>query len=195
MKKYEAMFLLDAGDAAAHWDERVEEIKGTLERHGAEIVRLVKWDDRRMAYAIQHHKRGTYVLCFYEAPRETNVLVERDVQLSENLLRVIIIRREKMTIEDMLAYRAPSGQANIIGEAPPEPEPTPVAEPVAAAVAADAPAAEAPVAAPVASAEAETTSEVPVTPVADAAVDVAPETPATPVAEAEAETTPETPSV
>lgn len=175
MKKYEAMFLLDAGDAAAHWDERVEEIKGILERHGAEIIRLVKWDDRRLAYAIQHHKRGTYILCYYEAPRETNVRVERDVQLSENVLRVIIIRREKMTVEKMLTYRVPSGEANIIGEAPPPPpEPEPVAEPVAVAAATDAPASEA-TATPAAEAGAEAT---PVAPVADTEAEAAaPETP------------------
>jgi small subunit ribosomal protein S6 len=190
VKKYEAMFLLDAGDAAAHWDKRVDEIKGVLERHGAEIIRLVKWDDRRLAYAIRHHKRGTYILCYYEAPRETNVLVERDVQLSENVLRVIIIRREKMTVEKMLAYRVPSGEANIIGEAPPEPEPQPVTEPVAAA-ATEAPAAGAPDA-PAVEVTETPAAETLVTPVAGAAPDAP--APAAPIADAEAEAIPETPS-
>jgi small subunit ribosomal protein S6 len=110
------MFLMDGGHAAAHWDERIGEIKGIMERHGCNIIRLVKWDDRRLAYSVQHSKRGAYVLCFYEAPSESNRRVERDVQLSDTLLRVLIIRREKMTTEEMLSYRVPSREANIIGE-------------------------------------------------------------------------------
>lgn len=116
MKKYEAMFLMDGGHAAAHWDERVAEIKGILDRHGCQIIRMVKWDDRRLAYPVKHSKRGTYVLVFYEAPREANVRIERDVQLSENLLRVLIIRREKMTVDEMMRCRVPSREKNIIGE-------------------------------------------------------------------------------
>lgn len=130
MKKYEAMFLMDGGHAAAHWNERIEEIKGILERYGCRIIRLVKWDDRRLAYPVQHHKRGTYVLCYYEAPREANSRIERDVQLSENLLRVLVVRREKMTEEAMLRERVPSREADIIGSPdtpPPEEEPVKVA--------------------------------------------------------------------
>lgn len=119
MKKYEAMFLMDGGHAAAHWDERIDEIKGLFERHDCSILRLTKWDDRRLAYPIEHHKRGTYVLCFYEAPREANVKIERDVQLSDNLLRVIIIRREKMTTEQMSACRIPSRDPDIINNVTP----------------------------------------------------------------------------
>ena len=118
MKTYEAMFLLDSGHASAHWDERVDEIKDILQRHGAEIIRLVKWDDRRLAYPIQHCKRGVYMLCFYRAPRETNARIERDVQLSDNLLRVLVVRREKMTEDQMLLCKAPSGEANIVGRSP-----------------------------------------------------------------------------
>lgn len=127
MKKYEAMFLMDGGHAAAHWDERVTEIKTILERHGCQILRLVKWDDRRLAYSVNHSKRGTYVLVFYEAPREANRLVERDVQLSDNLLRLLIVRREKMSVDEMMRYRVPSREKNIVGEnieLPPE-EPKP----------------------------------------------------------------------
>ena len=117
MKTYEAMFLMDSGYAAAHWKEVIAEITDLLKRHGAEIVRLVKWDDRKLAYQIGPHKRGVYVLVFYKAPFDANPKIERDVQLSENLVRLIIVRRDRMTEEQMLRYQVPSGEANLIGEA------------------------------------------------------------------------------
>jgi small subunit ribosomal protein S6 len=130
VKKYEAMVLIDSGYAAAHWKEAVAEITEMFKRHGCEIVRLVKWDDRKLAYQIGPHKRGTYVLCFYKAPFDANVKIERDVQLSDNLLRLIIVRRDRLTEEQMLRYMTPSNEPNIIGETL---APLPVAPPPAVA--------------------------------------------------------------
>ncbi|NIA21701.1 MAG: 30S ribosomal protein S6 [Anaerolineaceae bacterium] len=123
MKNYEALFLLDSGYASANWDTAVKEIVGILERRGSEIIRLVKWDDRRLAYEIQHRRRGTYILSYFRAPNDALAQIERDVQLSETILRVLIIRRDRMTEQQMLSQRIPSGEANIIGEAPQPPEP------------------------------------------------------------------------
>jgi small subunit ribosomal protein S6 len=130
VKKYEAMFLLDSGHATAHWNERIEEITGILKRHGCQIIRLVKWDDRRLAYPLQRSKRGTYILCYYTAPSDANAKIERDVQLSENLLRLLIVRRDKMDEQQMLSQKVPSGEDNVIGRLP-DPEPVPEPEPAA----------------------------------------------------------------
>ena len=126
MKNYEAMFLLESGYAASHWSEGHKEIENILTRHGCEIIRLVKWDDRKLAYEIVRHKRGTYVLAYFKAPFDAPAKIERDVQLSETLLRVLLIRREKMTEEAMLRQPVPSREANLIGVAL---EPLPVAPP------------------------------------------------------------------
>ena len=117
MKRYEAMFLVESGRAAAQWDECLKDIKEILDRQKCEIIRLVKWDDRKLAYEIAHQKRGTYVLVFFKAPSEAVARIERDVQLSETILRVLVLRRDKVTEEDMLTYTVPSGEANVIGEA------------------------------------------------------------------------------
>jgi small subunit ribosomal protein S6 len=140
VKNYEAMFLLESGQAASHWSECHKEIENVLTRHGCEIIRLVKWDDRKLAYEIARHKRGTYVLAYFKAPFDAPAKIERDVQLSETLLRVLLIRREKMTEEAMLRQSVPSREANLIGAAL---EPLPVATPKTTAPAAAPPASEA----------------------------------------------------
>ena len=132
---YEAMFLLDSGYAAANWDACVKEVTNSLQRHNCEIIRLVKWDDRKLVYEIRQHKRGTYVLVYFRAPGEGVAKLERDVQLSENLLRVLVLKCEKMTDEMALRVSVPSGESNIIGENLPPPAPP---APKVAAVATDA---------------------------------------------------------
>jgi len=95
---YEAMFLFDP-TAASSWEHVEEVVKRLMERANAEIIRLKKWDERRLAYEIDKHKRGTYVLCFFIAPTEKIVGLERDVKLSDEIIRALVLRRDKYTIE------------------------------------------------------------------------------------------------
>ena len=76
-------------------------IKRILDRADAEIVSIRKWDDRRLAYEIQHVGRGTYILVYFRAEGQYIQGIEKAVQLSEKILRVLILNAEHMTEEDM----------------------------------------------------------------------------------------------
>jgi small subunit ribosomal protein S6 len=47
---YEGMFLVDVARAGSDWDGVISGIKKILEKAGAEIVSIRKWDDRKLAY-------------------------------------------------------------------------------------------------------------------------------------------------
>ena len=98
---YEGMFLVDSARAGADWDGIIATIKRILERAGAEIASIRKWDDRRLAYEIRHVNRGTYILTYFRADGQHIQGIEKAVQLSEKILRVLILNAEHMTTEDM----------------------------------------------------------------------------------------------
>lgn len=98
-KLYEAMFLVNSAKAAADWDGITAAIKNILEKAGAEIVSIRKWDDRKLAYEIDGHSRGTYILCYFRAEGRRVRDIERDVQLSERIMRVLILCAEQQTTE------------------------------------------------------------------------------------------------
>ena len=100
-KLYEAMFLVDSDEASADWDGVNSAIKKILERAGAEIVSMRKWDERRLAYDIDGKSRGAYILCYFRAEGEKLRDIERDVQLSERIMRVLILCAEHLTQEDI----------------------------------------------------------------------------------------------
>ena len=104
-KLYEAMFLLDSTQAS-DWDAVVKTIETILKRSDAEIVTIRNWAERKLAYEIDHKTRGAYVLCFFKADGSSIPNIEKDVQLSEQILRILILStetREKRDIEkDML---------------------------------------------------------------------------------------------
>lgn len=99
-KLYEAMFLVDSAQAS-DWDATIAMLKDVLKRADAEIVSIRKWDDRRLAYEIDGKNRGMYILCYFRADGEKVQEVEKAVQLSERIMRVLILSAEQMTAEDI----------------------------------------------------------------------------------------------
>jgi ribosomal protein S6 len=100
-KLYEAMFLVDSAKAAADWDGIIGLITSLLGKCDAEILSLKKWDERRLAYDISRQSRGTYILCYFNGDGQKIGDLERNVQLSEEILRVLILRGDHVKPEDI----------------------------------------------------------------------------------------------
>jgi len=98
---YEGMFLVDSAEAGANWDGVIAAIRRILEKAEVEIVSIRKWDDRKLAYEIKGKARGTYILCYFRADGQRNQDIEKAVQLSEKIIRVLILSAEQMTAEDI----------------------------------------------------------------------------------------------
>jgi len=98
---YEAMFLVDSTDSSQNWDEIIGTIKTILERAKAEIVSIKKWDVRKLAYKINGKTRGTYILCYFRAAAERLQDIEKDIQLSEQIMRVLILSAETRDAENV----------------------------------------------------------------------------------------------
>ncbi len=102
MKQYEAMFLFDPTFASS-FEKCEREIHRLMERAGAELIICRKWDERRLAFRINGRKRGVYVLTYFKAPPEGAASLEHDAKLAENILRLLVLRADDLTREDMEA--------------------------------------------------------------------------------------------
>ena len=98
---YEGLFLVDSGEAASDWKGINKAIEKMLKKAGAEVVSFKKWDERRLAYEISGKSRGTYILAYFHCDPVNVAAIERDVQLNEQVMRVLILRTDKMSSEDM----------------------------------------------------------------------------------------------
>jgi len=95
------MFLVDSAEAAGDWEGINEVIRNLLEKGGAEIISMKKWDERKLAYDIKGKSRGTYILCYFRARGEMITAIERGIRLSEKIMRVLILSAEQITQEDI----------------------------------------------------------------------------------------------
>jgi small subunit ribosomal protein S6 len=91
LKKYEGMFLVDQETANKKWDEVIGHIRGTLAKYKAEILDLEKWQDLKLAYPIKKRRKGTYIVGHFNLDPNTLAEIRHDFQLSEAVLRHIII--------------------------------------------------------------------------------------------------------
>lgn len=97
---YEGMFLFDP-TVAASWENAQQELARIMDRAGARVIASGKWDERRLAYEIRGRKRGLYALTYFEAEASKLGDLERDVRLSESILRCLVVRADHLTEDEM----------------------------------------------------------------------------------------------
>lgn len=95
MKMYEGLFLLSQS-VAGDLNVATDHLKQIFERSQCEVIVLRKWDERRLAYPIKGQKRGVYFLAYFNAPPRQIANLERDVNLSEHLLRCMILKADHL---------------------------------------------------------------------------------------------------
>lgn len=96
MRMYEALFLIDNTHANMEWDNVVKHIHDILQKNGAEILKTEKWGEKKLAYKIKGHKRGTYLLIHFNAKNTTIISIKRDFQLSDYIIRSLILADNKI---------------------------------------------------------------------------------------------------
>jgi len=99
-KLYEAMFLVDP-EEALDWQATTATLDAVLKKADGEIVSMKKWDERKLAYEINGKTRGAYILCYFRADGRKIRDIERAVQLSDKIMRVLILSAERMSQQDI----------------------------------------------------------------------------------------------
>lgn len=99
---YEGMFLVDSARFATDTDGVVNHILGLLTKSGATAVAHRPWQDGRLAYAIDGHRKGLHYLVYFQMEGPSLTDVTRACKLSETVLRHIVIRQPKVLFDAMV---------------------------------------------------------------------------------------------
>ncbi len=106
-RRYEAMFLVESGLASKDWDAVEAHMKELVQRSGATILSAGKWDERKLSFEIRGARRGTYWLCYFQAPADAPEKIRRTAVLSETVLRsmVLVLDRTEEVPQDVTTRR------------------------------------------------------------------------------------------
>ena len=112
---YEGMFLLDSTKAAAAWEDTVKHVHEILTKHSSEIVASRQWDERRLAYPLGSHKKGTYLLTYFKTDGSNLKEIVADCHLSDLILRELILKVHPK-LEEHLVNQAMTSTPNADAE-------------------------------------------------------------------------------
>src|SRR5579871_6744232 len=99
---YECMFLLDTTKVAGDVPAAAQQLHTILEKNQAEILASRPWDERRLAFPVEGHKKGLYYLTYFRTESKNLVNMERDFDLSETVLRTMVLKVDPKMEETML---------------------------------------------------------------------------------------------
>ena len=140
MNQYEVMYVVDAALEDSARSELINRFNELVVKNGGEVERVDEWGKRRLAYAINYKTEGYYVLMYIKAPADLPKELERNFQISDKILRSLIIRYEgevpakREPLKPYVAREAAPAEAEAEAPAAPAAAPeAPVAEEAPAA--------------------------------------------------------------
>jgi len=107
---YECMFLVDSSRYAADHEGVLGELAAMLEKVGGSIVVSRPWQDGRLAYEIDGHRKGTHVLFLLKMPGSGVSDLARAVRLNDLVIRHLVIRHSETLFEAMTNALAPDSE-------------------------------------------------------------------------------------
>lgn len=107
---YEGMFLLDSNKYAVDPEGIKGEVLALLERIGAKVLATRPWQDGKLSYAIDGHRKGLHFLVYFSMDSLHLVELERLAKFNESILRHMIIKLPVALIEPMLAMATGKGE-------------------------------------------------------------------------------------
>ncbi|WEX07632.1 30S ribosomal protein S6 [Chelativorans sp. AA-79] len=94
MTLYEHIFLARQDLSQQQVDALLEQYKGVIENGGGKIGRVENWGLKSLAYRIKKNRKAYFTLVDIEAPADAVKEMERQMGLSEDVLRFMTVRVE-----------------------------------------------------------------------------------------------------
>jgi small subunit ribosomal protein S6 len=89
-KNYELLYLLHP-DLEGTTDKVMEKVAGFITKVGGEVLSQEDWGKRKLAYKVAKNDFGVYILVTFKAETIKVVDIERNLRLSEEIMRSMIV--------------------------------------------------------------------------------------------------------
>jgi len=92
MKLYESICILRPVQAETEHDRVIEKIKEILTKSGANILKLDNSGKKKLAYEIQHERKGTFITIQFEGPPTVVAELERFQRMEDHVMKFMTVR-------------------------------------------------------------------------------------------------------
>lgn len=105
---YECMFIFDPNRFSRDAAVLGAKVGEAIENRGGEVLASRLWEERKLAYPIEGHKRGVYWLTYFKLPGDQLTGLQRDFQINDAILRQLVLKIDPR-IADHLVRLAQGG--------------------------------------------------------------------------------------
>ncbi len=124
-RPYEAVYILPGSHTTEEVDAVIAKFKDVVEKNGGAVSSAELWQKRRLAYEIEDHRDGNYVIMKFTAPAEVPHELSRLLDIADEVIRHRIFKidprtegkRRAPSLEEMEAAEAEAAAAEASGEA------------------------------------------------------------------------------
>jgi small subunit ribosomal protein S6 len=99
MAFYEHVFLTRQDVSGQRVDELVEQFKGVIEAGGGTLGKTEYWGLKTLAFRINKNRKAHYTLMNIDAPHQAVTEMERQMRISEDVLRFLTVRVDELEEE------------------------------------------------------------------------------------------------
>ncbi len=107
---YEGMFILDPTKYARDPLATSQQIGDMIMQNGGTVLASRLWDERKLAYPINGHKKGVYWLAYFSMPGDGITPLERQCEINDDIIRKLILKVDPR-IAEALVQHALAGEA------------------------------------------------------------------------------------
>jgi small subunit ribosomal protein S6 len=101
---YEGMFILDSNRFGRDHETVSGQIPTMIQKLGGEMLVSRLWEERRLAYPINGHRKGTYWLTYFRLDGTRLVELERQCQITDDILRVLFLKIDPRIVDALVAH-------------------------------------------------------------------------------------------
>jgi len=98
-RDYELGFILNPEVSEEQTGAILERIEKIVKNYDGQVVKVNQWGRRRLAYPIEHHRDGYYVFIDMILTPETVLELDRNLKVSEEVMRHIVKRRDPKAVQ------------------------------------------------------------------------------------------------
>ncbi|MBX3111320.1 MAG: 30S ribosomal protein S6 [Fimbriimonadaceae bacterium] len=91
--KYEALYIVPASLTSEEVQAVADNFKGVVEKNGGTVESAGLWEKRKLAYEINDHREGNYILMHFEAPGNVPAELNRLMRINDQVIRHTILTR------------------------------------------------------------------------------------------------------
>ena len=100
MNHYETVYIIHPAIQEGRLNDIITKVHNKISKLKGEILYIENWGKKKLAYAIDKQKYGTYIMCQYTLDGQAVKEISEELELNSNILRYLISKIDSSDVKE-----------------------------------------------------------------------------------------------